>query len=824
MARIPTRTAQRSIPGVQSARVINTDGGLSNAVGNLGNAVGQFADRQRQLDERKTAIDNQREDFRIKTEFERFRIGANADLDDEENNISVDGAGFRENFVEGRLKQRREEFLASVPERLRERYTELAGLETERLNFSAARRERDQEQGFYRNEIGKVQEDAIRGIDQSPENFETFRNHAEEFIRESRLPNNEKQELLESWRSRSAEQRDISRLANEPGVAEAITGDFRTGSAALIKEKEGFITEAKWDVNAYRVGYGSDTVTRADGTVEKVTKDTVVTRADAERDLRRRIGEFKDTAISNVGEEAWNNLPANAQSALLSITYNYGEIPKRIREQVKSGDLNAIAEAVLGLQGDNDGINAGRRESEAAIILGGSLPDSGVTLAGSQRVQKAAQQQAKNTRAQEVAGYNSRLESLKFAVATGGAGQEEINAFARDEEQIAFSDFDKLNTELRQFEAQQKEEIDFVQAFSDPDRIFDPSNSEDKKIIETAYASIIDNGDIREEQVAQTALSLIRRVNTVPKGFEGQVKALIDSNDAQQVRQGFDLLDRVYAINPQVAIRDFSTTTVERLQDYRALQGFLGDEDLIKATRSSGDIATDTVRAEREKAADKVSSEVEIDELLEALDPGIFAFEPEAPADSSAQGRLMLDYRNLYRERFARTNNAEQSRQDALDLLGTRWGISGVNGGRLTRFPPENDQPQIRGSHEWMQKQLEEKMAPFLEEIEVSEFTGPGPKTTRNVMPQLAIVATRLTEKDAAAGRPLRYKVLARESSGLFGPVYNDQNKEAVISFDASELLKKERQRFSQKRKRSQEIESRIQQAINSDELVRTFR
>ena len=142
----------------------------------------------------------------------------------------------------------------------------------------------------------------------------------------------------------------------------------------VIASFEGFSSTAYWDVNAWRTGYGSDTVTLADGTVQKVTEDTVVTEEDAKRDLARRSVEFEGVAVRNVGQESWDRLPSNVKSALVSVAYNYGSLPSRIRTQVKSGDVEEIATAIEGLAGDNDGINRRRRLEEAAIVRGSYAP------------------------------------------------------------------------------------------------------------------------------------------------------------------------------------------------------------------------------------------------------------------------------------------------------------------------------------------------------------------------------------------------------------------------------------------------------------------
>lgn len=156
------------------------------------------------------------------------------------------------------------------------------------------------------------------------------------------------------------------------------TGAPPAGSEAMsaIRGHEGFSATAYWDVNAWRTGYGSDTVTRADGSIEKVTRSTVVTREDAERDLARRTKEFQGGVISKIGNDAWGKLPAGAQAALTSVAYNYGGIPDSVASAARTGDPAAIAKAIQARGGDNGGINRGRRNREAAMAMGGGMGSS----------------------------------------------------------------------------------------------------------------------------------------------------------------------------------------------------------------------------------------------------------------------------------------------------------------------------------------------------------------------------------------------------------------------------------------------------------------
>jgi GH24 family phage-related lysozyme (muramidase) len=138
----------------------------------------------------------------------------------------------------------------------------------------------------------------------------------------------------------------------------------------LIKKFEGFKSSPYWDVNHYRVGYGSDTHTRPDGSVAEVRPGMSVSEEDAHRDLVRRVGESQNTIKSQIGDGAWNKLGPNGQAALTSVHYNYGHLPWGVQNAASSGDPAKTASAIAGLSGDNNGVNALRRQTEANTTLG----------------------------------------------------------------------------------------------------------------------------------------------------------------------------------------------------------------------------------------------------------------------------------------------------------------------------------------------------------------------------------------------------------------------------------------------------------------------
>lgn len=146
-----------------------------------------------------------------------------------------------------------------------------------------------------------------------------------------------------------------------------------SAAAVMIKRLESFQPTGKWDVNAYRAGYGSDTTTRANGDVVKVTEGMIVTLDEAERDLARRLVEFQAGIKAAIGDDTWRSLNEAQQAALTSIAYNYGSLPKRIVQAIQSGGgPEVVAKAIADLGSDNDGVNRNRRRNEAQSYLSGS--------------------------------------------------------------------------------------------------------------------------------------------------------------------------------------------------------------------------------------------------------------------------------------------------------------------------------------------------------------------------------------------------------------------------------------------------------------------
>jgi GH24 family phage-related lysozyme (muramidase) len=150
--------------------------------------------------------------------------------------------------------------------------------------------------------------------------------------------------------------------------------DLYLYTADILKKYERFTPVATWDVNAYRLGYGSDTITLDNGTYRKVVQGDKTTIPNATKDLARRVREFEKKVIKRVGSDYWNPLDNIVKGQLISMAYNYGNITKdAIIKAIHQQDNNAIADAIIkSTYNDNPGIYQKglriRRKKEADAI------------------------------------------------------------------------------------------------------------------------------------------------------------------------------------------------------------------------------------------------------------------------------------------------------------------------------------------------------------------------------------------------------------------------------------------------------------------------
>lgn len=196
MARIPLQLASR---GLETGSPVSYSGAspIGQALEGLGNTLGNVADHQRALAERAQAQKDDVENFETTQRFQQLKIAADDDRAEIGKSTPASGMGFHDNSVAA-FDKRKQEFLGSVPERLKPRMAAL--LDTERAQFSsqAAEAEYKQRSDWYRTglttAVGRGQEQVFN----DPAALEAAKQEALREVDASGLPEPEKEE----WRQK----------------------------------------------------------------------------------------------------------------------------------------------------------------------------------------------------------------------------------------------------------------------------------------------------------------------------------------------------------------------------------------------------------------------------------------------------------------------------------------------------------------------------------------------------------------------------------------------------------------------------------------------
>lgn len=727
------------------------------------------------MQERQKEIERE-EEFGVQTRYIQFDAAQREWATQRALSAPPGAAGFVESLAPDGNKAA-QEFLKTVPERLRAGYA-LKITETATDVQSAASKFQRAEAERYKIATASDAEELLLQRQTDPNTpWESVRADGEKVWATSGLPAPVVDEKLREWRQRHAAALFEQRQALDPVGARSQLGvagatDATGIAAGILREREGFRETAYWDVNAQRVGYGSDTVTRADGSIERVGKDTVVSREDAERDLARRIKEFAGAAERQIGP-SWASLSPATRGALTSVAYNYGTIPNRIVPAVRSGDPGAIAQAIESLGGDNDGVNRDRRKYEADVVRSGG---AGVAVEGSSPApeyadlpyetrqklydsallaeQKAAEEALKVAEAEKKAARAAYKESLDLQILRGEIRDEA--AILNDPD---IDDGDKA-TLIRSFRAQ-NEKVQQVQAdvvaLGTGSLRLNPLDSEERKRGDAVYEELVSRVADEDQKRAFTG-AFIEETGIVPKAVFNGVRQRLASDDPEQVAaalvESANIQERaplaISSMDNGSEIKDAATTFTH----------FVDDLGLSTEEAAQRVIQMRSPEFQRTAAALETVYKAMVDPTK-----GILSETDLAPAGwitSTSAGFapdlisvMMEDYREIARLKLMGPARGDPELAKALALAEMKelYSVTEISGTpTVMKYPPERHYPPVNGSHDYLR---EEAMADAKAAAGDAEIAG------------IFIQSTPQTAADIRAKRLPRYRLYyATEENG----------------------------------------------------------
>lgn len=316
---------------------------------------------------------------------------------------------------------------------------------------------------------------------------------------------------------------------------------------------------------------------------------------------------------------------------------------------------------------------------------------------------------------------------------------------------------------------------------------FNAFDGDDRKAIDLLY----DKGNAKGgegllEGDAGAALRLramVDRSDIIPTSAVDLLQSGIWSRTGSERDTAMTVLDGLYRENPQAVMRSFTNEDIARLQDYQALAGILPPEELDKRLNPNVDQRElDRRKALRSEGLSIAAKIKDGDILNSAFDPSILPFDQaDAHPDPGVWMELRSDFANLFAERYAATGNEKVAKDQAIERLHMKWGMSEAGSGKyVMAYPPEQSYPQFNNSHDWLDAQLEEEVLKAYPDAQ-SWFLIPTPETEAAItfnrtgqgyeaVPYAVGVMDKeggirvLTKPDSAAWRIMAFDILrARE-------------------------------------------------------------
>jgi GH24 family phage-related lysozyme (muramidase) len=539
------------------------------------------------------------------------------------------------------------------------------------------------------------------------------------------------------------------------------------GMKGLIRSEEGFRATPYWDVNHWRIGYGSDTITRADGTVVEVQPGMSITREDAERDLDYRLTQREGkVAMDQVGAQGWGALSGNARAALASVAYNYGSLPPQVVQAAKTGNPDAIANAV-----ENLSANPARRKREAALIRAGGEGAPEINVDSSPLFANLSYEDmtslSKDAESEFVAEANAAAEQQKLQINTqindllnkindGLAGQTEIDA-ARAEGWL--SDYDSVKKAQDLYEKRNEDQLAAQRGLDllTGARTADPTSEEDKKSLN----AVIGKGGLAKIDGMDTAyvtnglVPMVTQTGDIPTDVVGLLSGMIRSNNQQKALFGLDTLAMLQdadgrAFKNRVSDQDEADVNFYRMrrtsmpadQMFEMLNGGSSQQRAQRAQLYEE--AQDVLKA-KEKGVSTLSQMVQ--EVTSGFDRWTSSAQQlSTPGMAKA---MSFDYETAFSDAYVRYNgDLEMSKKAASDYVNKYWGVTEA-GGVVMKYPPEKaGYPQVLGSHDWIDRQARE----LLQLPENHSYE---------------LISDDRTASEFNAGQPASYQVAVKDEFGV---------------------------------------------------------
>lgn len=176
------------------------DNPMGGALEGLGVQIQNVAEHFQQQQEKK-------EDFKAENDYRRLNLTLGDQLEQTAEQMPEDGTGYHKTFMQDVYNPARNQFLAGLPDRLKQKYQVIlgdetpdgGGADTAAWSIKAASKERDKLYGWYDNQLKIGQDELQTAIALNPEGYDTILQQGLDQIEASGLPQSKKEEQRQNW-------------------------------------------------------------------------------------------------------------------------------------------------------------------------------------------------------------------------------------------------------------------------------------------------------------------------------------------------------------------------------------------------------------------------------------------------------------------------------------------------------------------------------------------------------------------------------------------------------------------------------------------------
>lgn len=670
---------------------------VTRALGGLGVEVSQLAERVSDRQD-KTAR------FKVLRDFSQFELDANTAMTEMKRSAPPDGANFAEQADAAYTSLENEFIQKQVPPELQEEFRFRTGQVGQRVKADALSFQFTQQDSFFKAGVTEAYEKAKVGLAQSPDEYEAHATRLAEMINATELPAATKVELAKSMRAGLSAVVYGKKVEGIRRASPDVVGGTAVEIASnFLRPTEDLRLKPYWDENHWRVGYASDTITRTDGSVEETTQNSRVTEEEAELDLARRASLAGDTASGQVGADVWQSLPPNVQAGLLSVVYNYGNLPGSVVTAVKTGNVSEIAQVVQNL----DHLPA-RRAQEAEIIRGGSgsalsaLDNNplfaDIPLEDRIKMQNAADQRVTEEENEREKAQKEQEDLAKNELYTGlhdGKYTEVHIAAARNAGLLTDIDDIEKAEKILEDALEGNKGVAYINGLLSGNGVFNPSTDSEayNKWLGAEGLKRVAGGD--QDYINNVVVPAAQKLQDVPSDLIGQLTGMSRSNDPVQLRYAYENLALLEDTAPAGYAHRVSGDLAGRVDSYRDMRLSATDEELNNFLRGGRNPAEVQANVALDKAA-AANLPDNIGNTIENNFDSLFSFQPSEGSYTASKVELEREFVSAFKLNYRATADANKAETAALRHIKRTWGVTQVgNPNTLMRYPPEQIYPAI---------------------------------------------------------------------------------------------------------------------------------